>query len=152
MKRTEKNNKGFSLVELIVVVLILGILSISIAPQIMKWLDKSKISSDKANANELKYGVQVALTAWQEQGGMVDDTVDFGLDVKKNGTVTCTHDWSGGTATETLKTVIDKNMGSTYPKVQYEVLSGTTDVGFRVTVKKGTGMITVKCEAQTVTE
>ncbi|MCI5848904.1 MAG: type II secretion system GspH family protein, partial [Lachnoclostridium sp.] len=39
MKRTKKNNKGFSLVELIVVVLIMAIIAVALAPQVMKWVN-----------------------------------------------------------------------------------------------------------------
>lgn len=153
MKKT-KNNKGFSLVELIVVVLILGILAVAVTPQVMKWVGKAKISTDKANAKEMKYGLQVALTDWQKRGGKIDASDDFKLEIDKDGKIKAStlEDWSDGTATETLKDVIDETFASEYPKVQYDVLAGTTDVGFRITYTKGTGMITVTCEAQTVTD
>ena len=50
MKKLKKENKGFSLVELIVVVLILGILAVAVTPQIMNWIDKSKENKDLAYA------------------------------------------------------------------------------------------------------
>ena len=50
MKKLKKENKGFSLVELIVVVLILGILAVAVTPQIMNWIDKSKVGKDEAYA------------------------------------------------------------------------------------------------------
>jgi len=46
----KKNNKGFSLAELIVVVLILGILAVAVTPQIMNWVNKSKIGKDEMYA------------------------------------------------------------------------------------------------------
>ena len=39
-------NKGFSLVELIVVVLIMAIIAVALAPQILKWVDNSRVSAD----------------------------------------------------------------------------------------------------------
>ncbi|MBQ3027816.1 MAG: prepilin-type N-terminal cleavage/methylation domain-containing protein [Lachnospiraceae bacterium] len=152
MKQLKRENKGFSLVELVVVVLILGILAVAVTPQVMKWVGKSKIITDKANAKEIKYGLQVALTDWQKRGGKIDASADFTLDIKKDGTLGACSDWSDGTATVTLKDVIDETFASEYPKAQYDVLAGTTDVGFRITYTKGTGMITVTCEAQTVTD
>lgn len=149
MKTVKRDNKGFSLVELIVVVLILGILSVAVAPQIMKWLDKSKIAADRDNANSLKYAAQAALTDWQSRGGIIDATADFSLVVNKDGTVTCSQDWTNGSATESLKAVLDETIASTYPKVQYDVLTGT--VGFQIMIEKGTGKITVTCKAQAVT-
>ena len=84
MKQLKRENKGFSLVELVVVVLILGILAVAVTPQVMKWVGKSKIITDKANAKEIKYGLQVALTDWQKRGGKIDASADFTLDIKKD--------------------------------------------------------------------
>ena len=41
-----KNNKGFSLVELIIVIAIMAILVGIMAPQLIKYLEKSKVSTD----------------------------------------------------------------------------------------------------------
>ena len=56
------NNKGFSLVELIVVVLIMAIIAVALAPQVMKWVDKSRLSADRETYDNLISNVQVALT------------------------------------------------------------------------------------------
>ena len=61
----KKNNKGFSLVELIVVVLIMGIIAVALAPQVMKWVGTSKEKTDDSNAAALKSSVQTALADWQ---------------------------------------------------------------------------------------
>ena len=54
----KKNNKGFSLAELIVVVLILGILAVAITPQIMNWIDKSKVGKDENYAGTVATAVE----------------------------------------------------------------------------------------------
>lgn len=46
-----KNNKGFTLVELIVVIAIMAMLAIAITPRLTQFLDKSKITTDKEIAN-----------------------------------------------------------------------------------------------------
>ncbi len=58
----KKNNKGFSLVELIVVILIMAILGVALTPQIMKWVNNSRISSDITNYDLLVESATVALT------------------------------------------------------------------------------------------
>lgn len=48
-----KNNKGFSLVELIIVVAIMAVLIGVLAPQYIKYVEKSKKSTDEKMAREL---------------------------------------------------------------------------------------------------
>ncbi len=61
MEKTKKNNKGFSLVELIVVVLIMAIIAVALAPQVMKWVDKSRQATDVSNYDALISVAQLAL-------------------------------------------------------------------------------------------
>lgn len=67
----KKDNKGFSLVELIVVVLIMGILAVALAPQVMKWVDTSKKNSDKSNAKSIESSVNTAVAEAQYKGWSV---------------------------------------------------------------------------------
>ncbi len=48
-----KNNNGFSLVELVVTVLILGILAVTVSPQIVNWIEKTKEGKDEAYAGQV---------------------------------------------------------------------------------------------------
>ena len=57
----KKNNKGFSLVELIVVVLIMAIIAVALAPQVMKWVENSRISTDCSNYEEMILNLQTAI-------------------------------------------------------------------------------------------
>ena len=113
----KKNNKGFSLVELIVVVLILGILAVAVTPQVMKWVDKSKIASDKDSANALKSAVQNAVAEWQGYGGKLPtvDTSKYTISVNKDGGDTTkataaadpTTDWGNDTQGKSIKDYVD---------------------------------------------
>lgn len=53
------NNKGFSLVELIIVIAIMAILIVVLAPQYLKYVEKSRNSTDLQNAVELKTAIEV---------------------------------------------------------------------------------------------
>lgn len=63
MEKTKKNNKGFSLVELIVVVLIMAIIAVSLAPQVMKWVDRSRQANDASNYEALVSAAQLSILA-----------------------------------------------------------------------------------------
>ena len=138
----KKNNKGFSLVELIVVVLIMGIIAVALAPQVMKWVGTSKISTDKNNADALKSSVQTALADWQGRGEKIPTTGDdFKLVIKGDGTIdsTQTKDWG---STTTLTTVIEEVTAGDYPKSQYD------NGGFTIEIKLSTGKVSVNFGAK----
>lgn len=60
MKYTRINNKGFSLVELIIVIAIMAILVGVMAPQLIKYLEKSKVTSDQGLLNAICAAVTYA--------------------------------------------------------------------------------------------
>ena len=57
--RKKKDNKGFTLVELVIVIAILAILVGLLAPQYTKYVEKSRKSADTANMDEMVRAVQV---------------------------------------------------------------------------------------------
>lgn len=59
MKERKMNNKGFSLVELIIVIAIMAILIVVLAPQYLKYVEKSRNSTDVTNATEIVTAIQV---------------------------------------------------------------------------------------------
>lgn len=61
LNEKEEKGRGFSLVELIVVIAIMAILAVVIAPQVMKYIDKSKTSVDASNISLYKTAVNTSL-------------------------------------------------------------------------------------------
>lgn len=57
----KKNNKGFSLVELIVVVAIMAVLLGVLVPTLVRHIESSRLSKDKKNLDELRVAMEVAL-------------------------------------------------------------------------------------------
>lgn len=56
------NNKGFSLVELIIVIAIMAVLVGILAPQYLKYVNNSKVSTDVSNAEQIATTINVAVS------------------------------------------------------------------------------------------
>ncbi|MBR3539735.1 MAG: prepilin-type N-terminal cleavage/methylation domain-containing protein [Eubacterium sp.] len=62
MDMEKKNlNKGFSLVELIIVIAIMAILAAAVAPALIRYIDKSRITDDVNTASTIAKAVELAL-------------------------------------------------------------------------------------------
>lgn len=59
--RKKKDNKGFTLVELVVVIAILALLVGLLAPQYTKYVEKARKSSDASNLENMVKAVEVAI-------------------------------------------------------------------------------------------
>ena len=77
-KNRKNKNKGFTLVELIIVIAIIAILAAVLAPQYIKYIDKSRWSTDQNNAATLLHEIQVGIVATYEGGdAVVSDSITF---------------------------------------------------------------------------
>ncbi|MCH5332568.1 MAG: type II secretion system protein [Agathobacter sp.] len=61
MKEMKTNNKGFSLVELIVVVAIMAVLMVVLAPAMLRYVEKTRVQKDDSAASEVLKAVELAL-------------------------------------------------------------------------------------------
>lgn len=96
MKKENMNNKGFSLVELIIVIAIMAILIVVLAPQYLKYVEKSRVSSDQTTVVEYINAMQVLASDPDVQ---LDNTKAYTL---TNGTRT-----EGSKTIKTVKTTTD---------------------------------------------
>lgn len=74
------NNKGFSLVELIIVIAIMAVLIGVLAPQYMRYLERSRLSKDNSAIDSVKTSLEAALTnesVYEEVSGTGTITVTF---------------------------------------------------------------------------
>ena len=73
-----RNNKGFSLVELIVVIAIMAILAAVAIPTFATFIDKANTASDVSFINDLEYAAELAHTATGADVTDVQVTVEAG--------------------------------------------------------------------------
>ncbi|MCM1569796.1 MAG: prepilin-type N-terminal cleavage/methylation domain-containing protein [Roseburia sp.] len=88
--KKEMNNKGFSLVELIIVIAIMAVLIGVLAPQYLKYVNNSKVSTDITNADQIATTINVAVSdsdtasLWNSTGG-TGIAISKGTDVYNDG-------------------------------------------------------------------
>lgn len=79
MKERKLNNEGFSLIELIVVIAIMAILVGALAPQYLKFVEKSRVSKDMQNVSQLKTAIEVYAAG---NDAATDATITFSKSTK----------------------------------------------------------------------
>lgn len=74
----KKDNKGFSLVELIIVIAIMAVLVGLLAPQYLKYVNNSKVSTDISNGQEVAtvFNVAFADSVINVSSGTTLDSID----------------------------------------------------------------------------
>lgn len=68
-----ENNKGFTLVELIVVLVILAILAAILVPALLGYIDRAKSSQDILNARNLYTAAQTVASEFYAQGEEISE-------------------------------------------------------------------------------
>lgn len=85
-ENTKKNNKGFSLVELIVVIAIMAVLMVVLAPALLRYVEKARIQTDETTASDVLNAVETALS---------DDSVYQAVQAETSGATTITVNYTG---------------------------------------------------------
>jgi len=127
----KKSNKGFSLVELIIVIAIMAILIAVLAPQYLKYVEKTKRSTDAKAFGEVVQATEVAIAD--------------PLNAFDGNSVTVSWSGSGNTASFTVDNTNIQNevanvvngSNSTTLKAKSKLFPGSSSVTFTITTSDG---------------
>ena len=134
--KNRKNNKGFSLVELIVVVAIMAVLVGVLAPAYLKYVENSREKKDLNNIEEVRHAVEIALADEDVFAQVKDkDTVEM----TEAGVVTAKNTVASGKTNE-LQAELDATVGD------FTLVSKKYATTQTVSIAIGTdGSVTVTC-------
>jgi type IV pilus assembly protein PilA len=121
MKKIRKSNKGFTLVELIIVIAIIAILTAVAAPQYIKYVDESRWSKDQNNAASLLTAVQVAIVDNNSDANASNDISSASVSFTKTADISVT-----GTDADALKAALQVSMGANYDDMRVSNKDATT--------------------------
>lgn len=138
MEKKRMNDKGFSLVELIIVIAIMAILIGLLAPQYLKFVERSKKSADRDTVDEIIRAVQMDYADPESTANV--DGASITLKPGDAATVGSTH----GTDLTTVLTSFGLSLSEMQLKSSKWKVAGSTTVANSIT-------ITFKYENETVT-
>lgn len=139
----KKNNKGFSLVELIVVVAIMAVLMAVLVPTLVRNVEKTRVQKDKSAIAEVRQAVITAMAQEQFQDAKADST---GAKVNSGKfTIASLFDSSDSTS-KSLATEVEATIGATTVSLSSSMKSNCTVKIVEIDTRKGKCTIQVDAD------
>lgn len=136
-KKFRKNNRGFSLVELIVVVAIMAVLVVILAPAMLRYVEKTRLQKDEsalsevANAAELALGEEAIMSA-------INGTPDILLTITETD-ITDDASYVSGTSGSPVSDEVKKTVGNGITFVSKTYHSSPATAYVKLTYDSGKG-------------
>lgn len=137
-KKFRKNNRGFSLVELIVVVAIMAVLVVILAPAMLRYVEKTRLQKDEsalsevANAAELALGEESIISA-------INGTPDIILTVAETDITDDASIYVSGTSGNPVADEVKKTIGNGVKFVSKTYHSSPATAYIKLTYDSGKG-------------
>ena len=128
LKQLKQNKKGFTLIEMIVVIAIIGILAAILVPSMSGYLSTARASKQEANARTIYTAAQAAVTSLETATTAVNGTYAKTSDATKAGT--------GKDLFDKIKDLVGETNYAKFSEIKVQVTNGGVD-GISVT-EKGT--------------
>lgn len=135
--KKKMNNKGFSLVELIIVIAIMAVLMVVLAPQLLKYVEKTRLQKDNSAISEIANAVRVACA---------DETIINTIDATGVTVGTVAHPANGAqTITfSTTGTALEKELADVIGSVVTSSTTYRNGGNLSITVKNNGGKVTIE--------
>lgn len=142
--KKKMNNKGFSLVELIIVIAIMAVLMVVLAPQLLRYAEKTRLQKDNSAISEIANAIKIACADEKILADVPSTPITFTADAKGNQTYTFTASSTDAFATELASTIGTVTTSST--TYQKAVKSGGAGALTITITKAADGSVTVSVD------